>query len=117
MSAETIQGVKNLLDRRSPELDNLYLSWFGGEPLVAKDIVLDISSYAANLAKAYPGLEYRAGMTTNAYYLTPSLFSELTEAGVLDYQITLDGPRDLHKTRLRADGKGTFDRIWKNLLR
>lgn len=74
MSAETIQGVKNLLDRRSPELDNLYLSWFGGEPLVTKDIVLDISSYAANLAKAYPGLEYRAGMTQCLLFNTFFIF-------------------------------------------
>ncbi|MGJ7920858.1 radical SAM protein [Neobacillus sp. LXY-4] len=117
MSDETIKGIKAFLDRRSPELEELHLSWFGGEPLVAKDIVLDISAHASALAKVHSGLNYRGSMTTNAYFLTPSMLSKLTKAGVLDYQITLDGPRELHnRSRLRADGKGTFDRIWENLL-
>lgn len=117
MSDDTIGGVKAFLDRRTPELDELYLSWFGGEPLVAKDIVFDISDHASALAKAHSGLRYRGSMTTNAYFLTPSTLSQLTAVEVLDYQITLDGPREMHNcSRLRADGKGTFDRIWENLL-
>ncbi|WP_045520292.1 radical SAM protein [Neobacillus niacini] len=117
MSDDTIGGIKAFLDKRAPELNELYLSWFGGEPLVAKDIVRDISAYASALAKANPDLRYVSTMTTNAYYLTPSTLTELTAVGVLRYQITLDGPREMHnRTRLRADGKGTFDRIWENLL-
>lgn len=117
MSDDTIGGIKAFLDRRTPDLDELYLSWFGGEPLVAKDIILDISAHASALAKLHSGLRYRGSMTTNAYSLTPSTLSQLTAVGVLDYQITLDGPREMHnRSRLRADGKGTFDRIWKNLI-
>ncbi|MDN9011552.1 radical SAM protein [Brevibacillus laterosporus] len=117
MSDDTIGGVKAFLDRRTPELEELYLSWFGGEPLVSKDIVFDISAHASALTKKHPGLKYRGGMTTNAYFLTPSTLSQLAAVGILDYQITLDGPREIHnKSRLRADGKGTFDRIWENLL-
>ncbi|MFM6074868.1 MAG: radical SAM protein, partial [Dolichospermum sp.] len=46
MKPEVISGIKALLDKRSSKLNFLNLSWFGGEPLVAKDIVLDISEYA-----------------------------------------------------------------------
>lgn len=117
MSDAVITGVKAMLDRRAPELDDLYLNWFGGEPLVAKDIILHISAHASSLAQAFPNLGYRAGATTNAYLLNRSTLSELAAVGVLDYQISLDGPREIHdRSRVRADGRGTYDRIWANLL-
>lgn len=116
MSNNTILGIKRLLNRRASELDALHLSWFGGEPLVAKNIVFDISSYASSLAKTY-GFKYNGSMTTNGYNLTPSTLSELTSVGVRHYQISLDGPCEIHnRTRIRKDGKGTFNRIWNNLL-
>ena len=34
------RGVKALIDRRSDSLDRLEISWFGGEPLLAADVVL-----------------------------------------------------------------------------
>ncbi|WP_025147955.1 radical SAM protein [Bacillus sp. H1a] len=117
MSDEIIQGIKRLILRRVSDLEYLNIDWFGGEPLVAKDVVLNISKFVKKLSKRHPQLEYRSGMTTNGYLLTPDLFSELTNLNVLDYQITLDGPSDIHnKTRLKANGGGTFDKIWENLL-
>jgi uncharacterized protein len=117
MPDAVITGVKAMLDRRAPELDDLYLNWFGGEPLVAKDIILHISAHASSLARACPTLRYRAGATTNAYLLDRSTLSALAAVGVLDYQISLDGPREIHdRSRVRADGTGTYDRIWTNLL-
>lgn len=117
MSADTITGVKALIARRAPELNSLYLSWFGGEPLVARDIVLDISAYTSTLSQSYPNLTYRAGATTNGYLLNRATVSQLAAVGVLDYQISLDGPRDIHdRSRRQANGRGSYDRIWENLL-
>ncbi|HVR96305.1 MAG TPA: radical SAM domain-containing protein, partial [Thermoanaerobaculia bacterium] len=49
--------------------------------------------------------------------LGAAIFTELAEAGVRDYQISLDGPQAIHdQTRVMANGKGTFERIWENLL-
>ncbi|WP_044430341.1 radical SAM protein, partial [Bacillus spizizenii] len=116
MSNEIVGGVKKFLYRRIPELDSLHLSWFGGEPLVAKDIVFDISEYASSLAKKH-NTTFIGSMTTNGYNLSLKTFSKLVDFGVTKYQISLDGSRNTHNTtRLRADGKGTFDRIWGNLL-
>jgi uncharacterized protein len=43
--------------------------------------------------------------------------SVLANVGVTEYQISLDGPREIHdQSRIRADGKSTFERIWNNLL-
>ncbi|MEH1770949.1 MAG: radical SAM protein [Nostoc sp.] len=117
MQPETIAGIKAILNKRCPNLSYLNLSWFGGEPLVAKNIVLDISEYALSLVSKYPHIHYSGNMTTNGYLLDLNTASALANVGVIKYQISLDGPREIHdQSRIRADGKSTFERIWTNLL-
>ncbi|MCA1702627.1 MAG: radical SAM protein, partial [Actinobacteria bacterium] len=56
-------------------------------------------------------------ITTNAYTLTLPVCHRLREVGVRQYQVSLDGPREFHdRTRIRAAGGPSFDRIWANLL-
>ncbi len=117
MKKETILGIKALLERRCPDLSYLNISWFGGEPLTAKDIVLEISEYVMSLAYRYPQLRYLGSMTTNAYLLDYKTITALANVGVREYQISLDGPREIHdKSRIRADRGSTYDQIWANLL-
>jgi uncharacterized protein len=41
----------------------------------------------------------------------------LTGYGIKSFQITLDGDKDVHNTtRIKANGRGTFDEIWSNLI-
>src|SRR5947209_19415198 len=56
MNPETIQGVKRLIDRRLEGLGFLSVSWFGGEPLLACDIIEDISESIVRAAADWPGL-------------------------------------------------------------
>ena len=118
MSKETIQGIKSLLEKRcANNLDYLKISWFGGEPLTAKDTVLEISDYAKALSKKFPNLHYTGTMTTNGYLLDYKTASILADVGVKSYQISIDGPCDVHnESRIRADGSGTYERIWANLI-
>jgi len=117
MKPDTISGVKNLITRRSEDLRSLTISWFGGEPLAAKDLVYEISEHAMSLSRSSTPFKYFGGMTTNAYFLDAETCRRLVELGVRRYQITLDGWREGHnQSRQRADKKGTFDRIWDHLL-
>lgn len=116
MSEVTQVAIERFVERRAPELEDLRFSWFGGEPLLAKDIVLRLSRHAQKVC-ASVGTRFRGGLTTNAYLLTKDLAADLLGCGQDFFQITLDGWRDVHdEVRKRADGKGTFDRIWRNLL-
>lgn len=116
MAAGTVAGAKALLATRAPELNQLSLVWFGGEPLLAPDIVLDISGHAQHLAEQHPQMHYSGSMTTNGYLLTPALRTKLAQAGIIHYQITLDGPAPVHDRRRPLAGGGpTFERIWSNL--
>ena len=117
MSPDTVEGIRALISNRIDRLDQLYISWFGGEPLAAADIMLDLSSHAARLAGKHPKMSYRAGITTNGYLLNQKLLDQMAAVRILDFQITLDGPKEIHnQRRLRADGSGSFEKIWNNLL-
>ncbi len=117
MSPAVVRGVKNLIAARAPTLNELYLAWFGGEPLLALDVVLEVQEHVRELQIAHPGLYDHASMTTNAWKLGPAVFERLVGLGVGQYQISFDGPAAIHDTkRKRMDGKPTFARIWDNVL-
>lgn len=115
MPQDVRDGVKNLISRRAPELEELSFSWFGGEPLVASSVIFEIAEHAMALSKEH-GFVISGGLTTNAYNLTPDVLGRLVSLNQDFFQITLDGWKEAHDiTRKRADGAGTFDVIWKNL--
>lgn len=118
MKAPVVKGIKNLIRHRvEQQLKQLRISWFGGEPLLAKNVIVEISQFATQMVENFPDFKYVGAMTTNGYLLDIDLLQTLVKLGIRDYQISLDGIPEIHnKTRLRADGKETFDRIWNNLL-
>lgn len=116
MAQSTIEGIKNLLRHRAKTLKLLQIEWFGGEPLLAKDVIIDISTYIKNLCAENPNLQYIGGITTNGYFLDFNTFENLCSLGIKRYYICLDGLKEIHdKTRFLANGDGTFDVIWNNL--
>ncbi len=118
MRPEVLQGLKRLLRRRAAGLQLLELSWFGGEPLLAPDIVLDVMEHLRGLRASHPSLVVDSDITTNAWFLTPALAARLLGLGVSTYQVSLDGPPAWHdRKRVLPGGRGTFDRIWGNLCR
>jgi uncharacterized protein len=117
MSPTLVEAIKRFVKKRAAGLERLQISWFGGEPLAAKAIVVELSEFFTEVARAQPGLVYDAIMTTNGYGLSLELATQLRQLGMTNYQISLDGYGEMHDaSRRRVDGSGTFDRIWSNLL-
>lgn len=115
MSADTVIGIKNLLSKAAPSLKQLKIDWFGGEPTLNKKAIVEISEHIIALQKHFE-FSYKAHMTTNGFLLDLSMFTRFVALGIDDYQITLDGEKDVHDTtRLQMNGKGSFDVIWNNL--
>ena len=118
MSSDTISSIKKFLVKKIPLLKLFELEWFGGEPLLAKDIVIDITNFAQNLCNQY-GVKFVSVMTTNGYLLDIDTFEQLVSLGIRSFQITFDGEKENHnKFRLLANksSSGSFDKIWNNLL-
>ena len=115
MLPEVRQGVRNLMDRRAPYLQQLSLNWFGGEPLYGWDAIEDLSPYAQKVARAH-GMHHSQNMTTNAYLLTEERATRLLEWDCTRFQITLDGlPEDHDCKRVGRDGSPTYATILDNL--
>lgn len=116
MSDRVSNSILKLLDNRASSLQRIDLSWFGGEPLLAKHVIDKISKHTLDLVKNF-NLSYSANMTTNGYLLTPKVLQWAISLGINDFQVTIDGDENTHNlTRLRADKTGTFSTIWKNLI-
>ena len=116
MNKETTEAILKLVQTRASSLKVLNIGWFGGEPLMAKDIVVYLSNRFKELSEEF-NFEYFSSMTTNGYYLDSNLFDTLVKNGISSYQITLDGDKKRHnKTRILSNREGTFDKIWENLL-
>ena len=110
------KGIERLVERRANGLRILRLGWFGGEPLVAKDILLRIARHSKEVCEAH-GVVFSGGLTTNGSLFTDGLLRDLAEVNHRQFQITLDGNEDWHdRTRLLRNGTGTFGKIWNNLL-
>ncbi len=115
MTEEVQQGVIDYIKRLAPNLSSLYISWYGGEPLLALDIIERLTKEVVEICQENK-IEYSAGIVTNGYLLTPETAKKLGEFHVSNIQITLDGSREQHdKRRFLEGGLPTFDKIISNL--
>jgi uncharacterized protein len=115
MPASVVNGIVQLVQRESSELNRLTIDWFGGEPLAALNVITEISDRLIRICDASE-IAYSSAMTTNGFLLTDDVATQLFKMRVRRFQITIDGPREIHnKQRMLVNGRGTFDTIIENL--
>lgn len=115
MSDEVCDNIIKLCEKRIPENSNFSVTWYGGEPMLAKRIIGRLSKEFIRICESKKS-HYHAGMITNGYLLTQENIKFLTENKVTFLQVTVDGPREVHdKRRPLKNGGGTYDRIMTNL--
>ena len=117
MSAEVQEDVVNLAERmlKASNTVDLHVTWFGGEPLLAPDVIESLSERLMALVEDRGG-KYSATIVTNGYLLTQEIADMLGRLKVERAQITIDGIGATHDaTRHLAGGGPTFERIVGNL--
>jgi len=115
MPATISNAIKKLIQSRFDDLQFLNISWFGGEPLLNKEIIYDISDFV--LKNKPSSFNFSANITTNGYLLDATTLKRLIECKINLFQISLDGDAEMHnESRKTANGKPTFDKIWENIL-
>lgn len=117
MKDETVELIKRRIENRLNDSDihHLQLSWFGGEPLMCYDIVLDITRFAKERAEKM-NKDFSCSITTNSTLLTSDRIDALHEAGVSSYQITIDGDRMTHDgIKVMPDGRSAYDIALSNI--
>lgn len=109
-------SLVEFVKKKMENLEGLSTSWYGGEPLLALDIIPHLCEQFKEVCDANGYRYYPGGLVTNGYLLSREAGKRLQEIGIERVQVTLDGPQDVHdQRRPLANGQGTFDRILQNL--
>jgi uncharacterized protein len=108
-------GVLQLLDDQLPRINALQVSWFGGEPLVGRKALINLSDLFIERCDRNE-VGYSAMITTNGYLLDEETCCQLRDRRITFAQVSLDGPPEVHdRMRPLANGNGTFWTIVRNL--
>jgi uncharacterized protein len=115
MSAETVEALIAYVENRAPGLQGISVTWYGGEPMLALDIVEDLSKSFMDIGKETK-TGYTASLISNGYLMTPETVDRLVEWQINSVQVTIDGPARLHNVkRPLKNGKSSFETILANV--
>ena len=111
MTEDTADQVAAFLIDRCTE-NKLYIAWFGGEPLMATDIISHINN---KLLAA--GIEVESTVTTNGILIDEHMVERFREWNVTRVQITLDGlgVEYNHIKRYTIACENPFEQIMQNI--
>jgi uncharacterized protein len=115
MKPEVVEAILDFVEARAIGMNSLNVNWYGGEPLLAMDIIEDLSESFLDLAEEFK-FRYNASMVTNGYLLDKEKVDKLADKFKVDtIQITIDGPSDEHnRKRPLKNGRESFETIAKN---
>ena len=76
----------------------LHVLWYGGEPSLAIDRIHSLSKKIIEIANEKK-VNYGSFMVTNGYHLTKVNIKKLVESKIDSFQVTIDGPKEIHDKR------------------
>ena len=113
MTEEVEDAIVNAINTKYSNVEGIFVTWFGGEPLMNFKSLKSLSEKIIALGKPFG-----AKMITNGYLLVDSIVDQLDALKINSLQITVDGPKDIHDSRrVLVGGGGTFDTIDQNIQR
>ncbi|MGN1388074.1 MAG: radical SAM protein [Bulleidia sp.] len=112
MDTEVQDGIVRLVQRTADHHGNISVTWYGGEPLLAKDTIQSLSERIIPYCDER-GVSYDAFIVTNGYLITEETGEWFKKMRINGAQITIDGAPEIHNTRRKLKGSSapTFDRI------
>lgn len=115
ISETTQNSIVNYVRKNIHKYNGLSMEWFGGEPLIGIDAIVNMSKQLIEICrKAH--VPYSASVTSNGYLLTEENVKKLTDVRVYCFAVTIDGLKTTHdEQRVYVDGGPTWDIIIKNL--
>ncbi len=116
LSDETAELLVTFIEERAiSQGKEVILTFHGGEPLLSRELIGEISGRLKAAAEA-KGVAFGFNMITNGTLLTRKVVEELVPLGLKGAKVTLDGPKDIHdRFRPFVSGKGSFDLIVSNV--
>ena len=110
MSPETGRKAIDFLIKKSVGRENLELDFFGGEPLMAWDTVVQTVDYARSIEKQH-GKNFRFTITTNGLLLDDEKIDYINRE-MSNCVLSLDGRKEVNdRLRYTPNKKGSYDVI------
>ncbi len=110
MSKDIAKKAVNLLFFRASGFNDIIITFFGGEPLLNKEVLYFVVDYSQKLGKK-KGKKIHYSLTTNATLMDEDIMRIIKRYN-FGLMISMDGPKEIHdKMRVYPDGKGTFDKV------
>ncbi|MGN1120435.1 MAG: thioether cross-link-forming SCIFF peptide maturase, partial [Oscillospiraceae bacterium] len=110
MTPETGKKAIDFLIANSANRENIELDFFGGEPLMAWDTVVETVNYARSIEKQH-GKNFRFTITTNGILLDDEKIDYINRE-MVNCVLSLDGRREVtDRIRKTLNGKSTYDVI------
>ncbi len=116
MSEQAIERIKTRVKKQVAHdgIRHITLMWFGGEPLLAYDKVVELTRWTKELAESGE-MTFNCSVTTNGTLLTEERIEQLRQAGVNHYQITIDGDRTTHNSIKVLGKQSAYDTTLRNI--
>lgn len=119
MSNMTITNILLFIERIIEEkssLRRIHIDWFGGEPLLQFNKVVQPILSKANEYAEQKGIKLSSSFTTNGYLLSDKILDFCSKNNVKVFQITLDGHKERHnQVRYIRTGEDSYDIIVKHI--
>ena len=116
ISSENLKHAENfIIDIANREnVKNLNLTWFGGEPLIHSELLINFSKKIRS--RLHNSKQLHVRVITNGSLLSPELLQKLINVGGLEsVQISIDGEWDLF-SQIRQVDKKIYDKIVDNII-
>lgn len=116
LTKDDINAIKKFITKEIGDnmYKSLHLNWFGGEPLLEIDTIIEMNTFAQKL-KVENEMNFASNITTNGYLLNVNLLENLISVGVNVFQITLDGIKH-DEQRKHKNGRRTYEKILQNII-
>lgn len=116
LQAEDYESIAELILKNisNDNIKSLALIWFGGEPLMAYDQVLQFTERIKALAESM-SKDFFCSITSNGTLLNEKRIDELRHAGVKMYQITIDGCKADHDNVKQLGNSSAYERTMANI--
>ena len=111
MNYETQAALVKFVEERLTRAKTFSVTWYGGEPLLAKEIIWSLSEKFLELCEKF-SVDYDAFIVTNASLLDDADVELFKRYKINGAQITIDGVKEIHDSRRRnVTGESTFDKL------
>ena len=98
MTQQICDELYSFIEKKANKLEKLRITWYGGEPLLARQIIYELSEKICTLCKE-KNIIYTAGIITNGSLIEEADIQLFRKYHIEMIQITLDGPAQIHNSR------------------